>query len=279
MRSLARLAVGRYQGGLPTSVPRGFARLTSARLNGRLIGAFSSPCHINEGCVQRNLYAADCIRPRPSDCGRPMPGGARMMRLETRDLVCQRGGREVFAGLSFSVSAGEALVLTGPNGAGKTSLLRLLAGLLRAVGGQIDLVEGDPELTLGEQAHYLGHQDALKSSLSVGENLHFWRRYYGGGGRDVTSALTAVGLDSVVDLPAAYLSAGQRRRLSIARLLAVRRPIWLLDEPTAALDTASQARLGALMKDQLAIGGIIIAATHGPLDLPGARELRLGGGR
>ncbi len=199
-----------------------------------------------------------------------------MMRLEARDLVCQRGGREVFAGLSFSVRAGEALLLMGPNGAGKTSLLRLIAGLLRAAGGSLALAGGDPELTLPEQAHYLGHQDALKPSLSVAENLRFWIQYYGNPAAPAHDALAQVGLEDLADLPAAFLSAGQRRRLSIARLLAVRRPIWLLDEPTAALDAASQARLADLMQKQLAGGGLLIAATHGPLGLVGSRELRLG---
>jgi heme exporter protein A len=196
------------------------------------------------------------------------------MRLIASDLVCVRGGREVFAGLDFALSAGEALIVTGRNGAGKSSLLRMIAGLVRIAGGRLQLEAGDPELSIPEQTHYLGHQDALKPSLSVRENLHFWARYLGDGPSG--EALAEVGLDALAELPAGYLSAGQRRRLSLARLLAVKRPIWLLDEPTSALDTASQSRLNDLMRRHLAGGGLIVAATHGPLGLEPARELRLG---
>lgn len=199
------------------------------------------------------------------------------MELIGRDVACVRGGREVFAGVSFRVGAGQALVLVGPNGAGKSSLLRLVAGLLRPAAGRIELTGGEAELSVPEQAHYLGHQDALKSSLTVRENLKFWAEFLGGAGAALESALAAVGLDELADLPAAYLSAGQRRRLSIARLLAVPRRLWLLDEPTAALDVAAQARLAELMRAHLAGGGMLLAATHGPLGLAGANELRLGG--
>ena len=197
------------------------------------------------------------------------------MRLSASDLGCRRGGRTVFAGISFAVGAGEALVIRGRNGAGKSSLLRLIAGLVRIGDGRLDLEGGDPELTLNEQAHYLGHQDALKPSLSVGENLHFWSRFLGGSS-DVREPLAAVGLAALTDLPAAYLSAGQRRRLSIARLLAVKRPIWLLDEPTSTLDATAQDQLAGLMRTHLAGGGLILAATHTPLGIDGAKELRLG---
>jgi heme exporter protein A len=198
------------------------------------------------------------------------------MRLVGSDLACFRGGRQVFSGLSFTVGAGEALVVLGPNGVGKSSLLRLIAGLVARGGGTLTVEGGDAELTIGEQAHYLGHQDALKPSLTVDENLTFWSRYLGGG--EATQApLPAVGLDAIAHLPAAYLSAGQRRRLSIARLLAVRRPIWLLDEPTSALDTAAQSALAGFMEQHLAGGGLIVAAAHGPIGLKAPQELRLGG--
>jgi heme exporter protein A len=198
------------------------------------------------------------------------------MRLSGQNLRCVRGGREVFSGLDFQAEAGELLAVTGPNGSGKTSLLRLIAGLLIPAEGAITLVGGEAELTLAEQAHYLGHRDALKPALSVMENLAFWRDFLGGEVFAAGQSLEAVGLDHAAHLPAAYLSAGQRRRLSLARLLAVKRPLWLLDEPTAALDAAGQELFTGLMRDHLARGGLIVAATHGPLGLA-ARELRIGG--
>lgn len=198
------------------------------------------------------------------------------MRLQASDLVCRRGDREVFRGLDFAVENGEALIVTGPNGAGKSSLLRMVAGLIRVAGGRLELLDGDPELTLPEQVHYLGHHDALKPALSVSENLAFWTRYLGGKAAGLPDALASVGLAGLTDLPAAYLSAGQRRRLSLARLMTVRRPVWLLDEPTAALDVNGQDRLADMMRQHLAGGGMILAATHGPLGLDDTRELNLG---
>ncbi len=165
--------------------------------------------------------------------------------------------------------------MTGRNGAGKSSLLRMIAGLVRIAAGQLILEGGDPDIPIAEQAHYLGHQDAMKPSLTVDENLQFWTGFLGAS-RNAKSALEAVDLAPLADLPAAYLSAGQRRRLSIARLVAVPRPIWLLDEPTSSLDTPSQARLAELMRDHLHAGGMIIAATHGAIGLERARELKLG---
>jgi heme exporter protein A len=220
----------------------------------------------------------------------------REIRLLGRGVRCIRGGREVFSGLDFEVPAGEALAVTGRNGSGKTSLLRLIAGLLAPAGGSVALEGGETELTLAEQAHYLGHRDALKPALSVAENLRFWRDFLGGQisstgespnrgqgkgldeglDQSLDQSLAAVGLNHATHLPAAYLSAGQRRRLSIARLLAVRRLLWLLDEPTTALDTAGRSLFSTLMRDHLATGGIIIAATHGPLGIEAA-ELRIGG--
>ena len=198
------------------------------------------------------------------------------MRLLASDLACIRGGREVFHNLSFTLGAGNALVVTGPNGAGKSSLLRLVAGLVHPAAGRLALEGGNGELTIGEQAHYLGHQDALKTALSVQENLAFWVGFLGAADAKADAALAAVGLDGLAALPALYLSAGQRRRLSLARLVAVERPIWLLDEPTSALDVAAQGLLTGLMRTHLAGGGLILAATHGPLGLEAAQELRLG---
>jgi len=208
------------------------------------------------------------------------------VRLNGIDLRCERGGREVFAGLSFSVGAGEALAVTGPNGSGKSSLLRLIAGLLRPVSGTLSIEGGDPERTIPEQAHYLGHIDPVKPSLTVGENLAMWTSFLSGDGKTsaqnradalkTSAALSRTGLDDLADLPAGYLSAGQRRRLSIARLLAVTRPVWLLDEPTAPLDARGQEDFAAVMREHLGGGGLIMAATHAPLGLEDADELRLG---
>ena len=189
-------------------------------------------------------------------------------------MSCIRGGRQVFADVSFSLAGGEALLVTGRHGAGKSSLLRILGGLVRLAAGRLALADTDPDRTIPEQAHYIGHQDALKPSLTVAENVSFWTRYLGGTG--TPAALAAWGLDRLAELPAAYLSAGQRRRLSLARLVAVPRPIWLLDEPTSALDRDGQDRLTGLMRKHLAGGGLIVAATHGPLALERAKELRLG---
>jgi len=197
------------------------------------------------------------------------------MRLAGHGLRCVRGGREVFAGLDFAAVSGEALAVMGRNGSGKTSLLRLIAGLLVPAGGTIALDGGDGELTLAEQCHYLGHRDALKPALSVEENLAFWADFLGGGRFEAAESLAKVGLDHATHLPAAFLSAGQRRRLSLARLLTVRRPVWLLDEPTTALDVAGQDMFGGLMREHLSRGGMIVAATHAPLGIE-SRELRIG---
>ncbi|HEY6024400.1 MAG TPA: heme ABC exporter ATP-binding protein CcmA [Pseudolabrys sp.] len=199
------------------------------------------------------------------------------MQLRADELACNRGGRDVFRSLSFRLAAGEAMVVTGRNGAGKSSLLRMIAGLVRIAAGRLTLDGGEPDTPVGEQAHYLGHQDTMKPSLTVRENLQFWTEFFGAGRSATEPALEAVDLLPLAELPAAYLSAGQRRRLSIARLVAVPRPIWLLDEPTSALDVPSQKRLAELMGNHLAGGGIIAAAAHGPIGLERARELKMGG--
>ena len=196
--------------------------------------------------------------------------------LAARDLACVRGGRLVFEGVSFEVAAGHALVLTGPNGAGKSSLLRQVAGLLDIEQGEIALAGGDPERSIAEQAHYAGHLDGLKPSMTAIETLRFWAAYLGGNQASADAALEAMALAPLADLPVAYLSAGQKRRLSLARLAASPRPLWLLDEPSVGLDAASVEGLRGLMVTHLAQGGIIIAATHLDLGLENARELRLG---
>jgi heme exporter protein A len=200
------------------------------------------------------------------------------MRLRAWDLTIERGGRRVLAGLSFEAPAGAALIVTGPNGAGKTSLLRALAGFLPTESGGFALDNGDSERTVGEQAHYLGHADGVKAALTAGENLAFAAAMLCGDSsrKAQLAALAALGLSHVIDFPARLLSAGQRRRVALARLLVAERPLWLLDEPTTALDGAAQVALAAIMKAHLKGGGILVAAVHAPLGLDGAQELRLG---
>ncbi len=195
--------------------------------------------------------------------------------LEGRDLACWRGERAVFAGLSFTLPPGGALLLVGANGAGKSSLLRLLAGLVPLAEGEL-LWQGQDALA-DRVAHaarlrYLSHQDALKPSLSARENLSFYARLWGG---DVEAALEAVALADLAELPARVLSSGQKRRLALARLALAPAALWLLDEPTVGLDAASVERLGLLLAAHRAAGGAVLAATHLPLPLPGAQELRL----
>ena len=199
------------------------------------------------------------------------------LRLDAHDLTLARGGRRLAEGLTFTLKGGEALLVTGPNGAGKSTFLRVLAGLLAPAAGSLTLQGAGVEAP-GQAAHYLGHAEALKGALTARENLEFWSAMLKMGdlGLDPGQALERVAMNHAPDIPVSYLSAGQRRRVAIARLLVAPRPLWLLDEPTTALDAASQARLAGLMKDHLAAGGLIVAATHGDLGLA-ARELRLGG--
>jgi heme exporter protein A len=196
------------------------------------------------------------------------------MRITADNLACERGGRLVFSGVSFSVEPGELLVVTGPNGAGKSSLLRVLSGLTDLAEGKIAVTEGHGDLSLGQQAHYVAHSDAIKNALSVRENLAFWSGFLGGG--DIERALAAVNLTKLADFPAALLSAGQRRRLALARLALAPRAVWLLDEPTVGLDDASQSLLQDMMRQYLKSGGLIVATTHVPLGLMSPKHLRLG---
>jgi heme exporter protein A len=208
------------------------------------------------------------------------------MHIEARALRVERGGRTIFNDLSFALASGEALCITGANGAGKSTLLRALAGLLPLAAGEI-AVKPAQEHNRATLCHYVGHADALKASLTVAENLAFWSNMLAvpaagpdlgfdrSGASDAETALAQLGLGHAGDLPAAYLSAGQRRRAALARLLTAPRPLWLLDEPLTALDTAAQKVLNGLLERHLAAGGLIIAATHAPLAIP-ARQLELG---
>lgn len=202
------------------------------------------------------------------------------MQLAVRDLVLTRGARTVVDGLSFDARSSETLLITGPNGAGKTTLVRALAGLLKPASGSIRLDGGDVERELAEQAHYVGHLNGTKPALTVAENLEFWARYLGGavGADAIPLALEQFGLATLAEIPAGYLSAGQKRRLGLARLLVAARPIWLLDEPTVSLDAASSALLAEIIDAHVGAGGLVVAATHLSLGLARTRELRLGRG-
>lgn len=198
-------------------------------------------------------------------------------QFEGRDLLCRRGGRDVFAGLSYGLSPGGAVLLTGANGSGKSSLLRLMAGLLRPAAGEVlwagRSIAENPE---GHAArlHYLGHLDAVKPVLSAAENLRFWAALRGRSA-DVGAALDHFALGGLSDLPGRLLSAGQRRRLALSRLLASPAELWLLDEPSVGLDHASVGKLAAAIAAHRAEGGRVVVATHTALDLPEAESLSL----
>jgi len=215
----------------------------------------------------------------------PTPDSAAAHRFEGRELLCIRGERIVFAHLDLSMNAGEALLLLGPNGSGKSSLLRLLAGLLRPASGHLHWHDGpvsdDPERHHA-RTRYVGHTDAIKPVLSAHENLAFWAKVCAGP-EDTPAALTArvdaaldrLNLGHLAEVPGRMLSAGQKRRLNLARLLAAPAPLWLMDEPTTALDVGSIAILEAVMAEHRAAGGMIALSTHQTVTLPGARVLNL----
>jgi heme exporter protein A len=184
--------------------------------------------------------------------------------LSAEAIVSVRGGRPVLDGVSLRLGPGEGVALTGPNGAGKSTLLRILAGLLPATAGRVVLT-GVGENGAAGAIHYVGHQDAVKTQLTVRENLGFWARWQGAAAGRVDAAMDAFALTPLADLPAAVLSAGQRRRLGLARILLGERPLWLLDEPTVALDAASRERLRGVIAAHLDAGGILVAATHDDL--------------
>lgn len=198
------------------------------------------------------------------------------MGLTIADLSCRRGDRRVFSGMSFDVPAGRAAVLTGPNGAGKSTLLRVIAGLIPAERGDVafdGLRMADDAAAFQGRLVYAGHLDAVKPQFTVRENLLIWARIFDG--RGVEAALAAFGLARIADLPAAACSAGQKRRLGLARVLLTDRPLLLLDEPTVSLDVASVAAFAALLRARLSRGATALVATHAPLGLDDALEVRL----
>jgi heme exporter protein A len=195
--------------------------------------------------------------------------------LSAENLCIERGGRLVLDGISIAVHSGQALIVTGPNGSGKTTFLRAIAGFIAPQSGVVRLQGGDAERDVGQQCHYAGHLDAVKSRLTVAENLRFWAGYLEGSSQDIETALAALGLSDLAAVSAGYLSAGQRRRLGLARLLVAQRPIWLLDEPTVSLDQDSIAAFSGRIEQHRAGGGIVIAATHVDLGLRDAKSLRL----
>lgn len=201
------------------------------------------------------------------------------MRLIAENISGERGGEILFSGIDFAVESGQGLVVTGPNGTGKSTLLRIIAGLLPPAEGTVRLEGGEENGSVGAACHFLGHLNGMKTALTVRENLLFWQRFAGEPKLGLAEALDAVGLPGIDHLPFGYLSTGQRRRAAIAKLLLNHRPVWLLDEPTAGLDKASERRFGEVMEEHLGEGGIVIAATHLPLGIEGAQELRMGGGQ
>jgi heme exporter protein A len=196
-----------------------------------------------------------------------------LMRLTGSGLAVVRNGRSVFSGLSFELAAGELLAVTGANGVGKSTLLRIVAGLLAPSAGRVSLEPATAD-SLASELHYLGHLDGLKTTLTVRRNLEFWRALWAA--KTVELALEAVGLGNLADLPVGLLSAGQRRRLAIARLLIDERALWLLDEPATSLDAAGEQMLGRLIAAHLAAGGMAMVATHRELPLAVTATLTLG---
>ena len=195
------------------------------------------------------------------------------MRLIAQDISCERGGRLIFDALNFTLEQGELLELRGANGAGKSSLLRLIAGLNQSRTGTL-ILEGAPaDASVPELSLYIGHADANKSALTLRQNLDFWAKFLGNG--KVAQGLAAFDLEAIADDPARLLSSGQKRRLSLARLAVVSRPLWLLDEPTVGLDQNSIGKLNALLKTHLGEGGMAIVATHTDLDVKAKKHLTL----
>ena len=201
------------------------------------------------------------------------------MQLVAENLILERGGRNVVDGLSLRLDSGAALVLTGPNGSGKSTLLRALAGYLRPASGSVRISSAGDDREPSEVCHFVGHLDGIKTHLTAAENLSFWATYLGGSidlAARVEGALQRFALDALADIPAGYLSAGQKRRLALARLVVAERPLWLLDEPTVSLDASSVEVLIAAINAHLAAGGMAVIATHVPMALVPVQQIRLG---
>jgi heme exporter protein A len=195
-------------------------------------------------------------------------------RLTVNSLKAQRGERVLFQDLSFDVVAGQSLLVEGANGCGKTTLLRTIAGYARPDAGNVTLDDKVQDIPLQEQLHYIGHLDGAKGTMTVEENLSFWCSYLGDGSAKLTEDL--FGLEDIFDIPAHYLSAGQRRKLALSRLIAVKRLVWLLDEPSVSLDTEARDILSAMMKRHVDDGGILLATSHTDLGISFSKQLRLG---
>ncbi|PCI84642.1 MAG: heme ABC exporter ATP-binding protein CcmA [Hyphomicrobiales bacterium] len=205
-------------------------------------------------------------------------------RIIIQNLSAQKGERLLFEDIGFTLKTGQSLLLKGPNGSGKTTLLHILAGADQPKGGDVNIYT----ISSGETprhdgvigiSHFITHQDALKKSLTVRENLTFWTEYMGGDKTRIDSALRTVGLEPMPHILAARLSAGQKKRLMLARLLTISHPLWLLDEPSVSLDDDGQKLLTKLMQEHISAGGILIAASHLPLGIEFNHTLTLTGGR
>ncbi len=205
------------------------------------------------------------------------------MRLTAENLAVRRGDDLLFSNVSFALEKGEALIVTGRNGSGKSTLLRTVAGLITPEAGKVSLSgeAGESGRRASEASHYLGHRNAMKQELTVRENLEFWKHWLGdfagGTGMEAEEAADVIGLAGISHLPFGYLSAGQQRRFAMAKLLVAYRPVWILDEPTAALDVAADRLFASMVTRHLEGGGMVLAATHQPLGLSSTRELVMKG--